>query len=158
VAAAEVVLVAVSGPAAVDMLTAAGSLDGRVVIDAANTMGSDRLSLRLLADTFPSAHWMHAFNTLQARVLAHQTHRQPRWALFLSGDETAEPPVAQLVRDAGFEPVDLGGVDDGTFQDPGGALWINTRAQPENRPTHAGSEAVITAANDSPPPGLRDGP
>jgi hypothetical protein len=29
--------------------------------------------------------------------------------LFLSGDETAKPLVAQLIADAGFEPADLGG-------------------------------------------------
>jgi predicted dinucleotide-binding enzyme len=49
VAAAEVVLVAIPGPAVVNALTAAGSLDGQVVIDAANTMGKDGLWLRQLA-------------------------------------------------------------------------------------------------------------
>jgi predicted dinucleotide-binding enzyme len=53
VAAAEVVLVAVPGPAIVAVLATAGSLDGRVVINAANPVGPDRLSLRQLADTFP---------------------------------------------------------------------------------------------------------
>jgi predicted dinucleotide-binding enzyme len=90
VAAAEVVLVAIPGPAVVDALTAAGSLDGQVVIDAANTMGKDRLSLRQLANTFPRARWVRACNTLQARVLANEHHRQPRWVLFLSGDEKGE--------------------------------------------------------------------
>jgi 8-hydroxy-5-deazaflavin:NADPH oxidoreductase len=39
VAGAEVVLVAVPGPAVTDTLQAAGSLDGRVMIDAANSFG-----------------------------------------------------------------------------------------------------------------------
>jgi hypothetical protein len=55
---------------------------------------------------------VRAFNTLQARVLADENHRLPRWVLFLSGDEQAKPAVAQLIADAGFEPVDLGGIDD----------------------------------------------
>jgi 8-hydroxy-5-deazaflavin:NADPH oxidoreductase len=126
VAAADVVLVAVPGPEVVDVLTAAGSLGGRVVIDAANMMGKDRLSLRQLAGMFPQARWVRAFNTLQARVLADENHRQPRWVLFLSGDETAKPAVAQLITDAGFEPADLGGVDDSQFQEPGSALWNTT--------------------------------
>ena len=117
---------AVRGPAVVDALTAAGGLDGRVVIDAANMMGTDRLSLRQLADAFPRARWVRAFNTLQARVLAGENHRQPRWVLFLSGDEKAKPTVARLIADAGFEPVDLGDIDDSQLQEPGSALWNTT--------------------------------
>jgi predicted dinucleotide-binding enzyme len=49
-----------------------------------------------------------AFNTLQARVLARQNHRRPRWVLFLSGDETAKPAVARLIQDAGPAPVGPG--------------------------------------------------
>jgi len=67
-----------------------------------------------------------ANGTLQACVLADENHRQPRWVLFLSGDQAAKPAVARLIGDAGFEPVDLGGIDDSTFQDPGSALWNTT--------------------------------
>jgi 8-hydroxy-5-deazaflavin:NADPH oxidoreductase len=126
VAAAEVVLVAVPGPVVVEVLSVAGNLDGKVVIDAANTIGQDGISLRQLAGTFPQGHWVRAFNTLQARVLADEHHRQPRWVLFLSGDQTAKPTVARLIADAGFEPVDLGGIDDSRHQDPGSALWNTT--------------------------------
>ena len=123
--AADVVLVAVPGPAVADVLTAAGSLDETVIIDAANMMGAGRLSLRQLADRFPGGRWVRAFNTLQARVLAEENHRQPRWVLFLSGDEAAKPAAAQLITDAGFEPAELGGIDDAQFQEPGSALWNN---------------------------------
>jgi len=100
-------------------------------------MGTGKLSLRLLADTFPQARWVRAFNTLQARVLADENHREPRWVLFLSGDDRAKPAVAQLIRDAGFEPVDLGGIDDSQLQDPGSALW-NTTLQAEEARALAG--------------------
>ncbi|MBV9208916.1 MAG: NAD(P)-binding domain-containing protein, partial [Actinobacteria bacterium] len=126
VAAGDVVLVAVPGPAVTGVLTAAGSLDGKVIIDAANMMGAGRLSLRQLAEAFPGGRWVRAFNTLQARVLAEENHRQPRWVLFLSGEETARLAVAQLIADAGFEPADLGGIDDSQFQEPGSALWNTT--------------------------------
>jgi 8-hydroxy-5-deazaflavin:NADPH oxidoreductase len=131
VAATDVVLVAVPGPAVTDVLTAAGRLDGKVIIDAANMMGTARLSLRQLSDAFPAARWTRAFNTLQARVLADQNHRLPRWVLFLSGDEHAKPAVTQLIADAGFEPVDLGGIDDSQLQEPGSALW-NTTLEPDD--------------------------
>ena len=42
---------------------------------------------------------------------------------FLSGDEQAKPAAVQLIRDAGFDPVDLGGIDDSQLQDPGSVLW-----------------------------------
>jgi predicted dinucleotide-binding enzyme len=61
-------------------------------------------------------------------------HRDPPWVLFLSGDNEAKPVVAQLIRDAGFDPVDLGGIDDSRLQDPGGALWIGTLTHDEAAP------------------------
>ena len=57
--------------------------------------------------------------------MADDNHRDPPWVMFLSGDEEAKPVVAQLIRDAGFDPVDLGGIDDSRLQDPGSALWLN---------------------------------
>jgi len=77
VAAADVVLVAVPGAAVTDVLQAAGPLDGRVMIDAANSFGQQQLTLRSLADTFPRARWVRAFNSLSASVMADGNHRKP---------------------------------------------------------------------------------
>src|SRR5260370_26373643 len=66
VAGAEVVLVAVPGPAMTDVLQAAGPLDGRVLIDAANSFGQQQVTLRSLAGAFPRARWVRAFNSLSA--------------------------------------------------------------------------------------------
>jgi len=137
VTAAEVVLVAVPGPAVTDVLQAAGPLDGRIVIDAANSFGRQQLSLRSLADAFPQARWVRAFNSLSVNVMADDNHREPPWVLFLSGDEEAKPAVAQLIRDAGFDPVDLGGIDDSQLQDPGSALWAYTLSRDEATTTPA---------------------
>ena len=125
VADAEVVLVAVPAPVVTDVLQAAGSLDGRTVIDAANSFGRQQVTLRSLADAFPRARWVRAFNSLSANIMADDNHREPPWVLFLSGDEEAKPVVAELIRDAGFDPVNLGGIDDSRLQDPGSALWIS---------------------------------
>ena len=105
VAAAEVVLVAVPALAVTDALQAAGPLDGRIVIDAANSLergvfGQQQLSLRSLADAFPRARWVRAFNSLNVNVMADDNHREPPWVMFLSGDKQAKPAVAQLIRDA----------------------------------------------------------
>jgi 8-hydroxy-5-deazaflavin:NADPH oxidoreductase len=148
VAAAEVVLVAVPGPAVTDVLQAAGPLDGRVVIDAANSFGQQQLSLRSLAGAFPRARWVRAFNSLPVDVMADDNHREPPWVMFLSGDEEAKPVVAQLIRDAGFDPVDLGGVDDSRLQDPGSALWTNTLTRDEATALVARIKSGDTAAAD----------
>jgi predicted dinucleotide-binding enzyme/3-methyladenine DNA glycosylase Tag len=153
VASAEVVLVAVPALAVTDALQAAGPLDGRVVIDAANSLergvfGQQQLSLRSLADAFPRARWARAFNSLNVNVMADDNHRAPPWALFLSGDEEAKPAVAQLIRDAGFDPVDLGGIDDSQLQDPGSALWTYTLTRDEATALVARIKSGDTAAAD----------
>jgi 8-hydroxy-5-deazaflavin:NADPH oxidoreductase len=143
-AAAEAVLVAVPALAVTDALQAAGPLDGRIVIDAANSLergvfGRQRLSLRSLADAFPQARWARAFNSLNVNVMADDNHREPRWVLFLSGDEQAKPVAARLIRDAGFDPVDLGGIDDSRLQDPGTALWTSPSPATRRRRWSRGS-------------------
>ena len=82
-------------------------------------LGQHQLSLWSLADALPQARWVRAFNSLSVNVMADDNHREPPWVLFLSGDEEVKPAAAQLIRDAGFDPVDLGGIDDSQLQDPG---------------------------------------
>jgi hypothetical protein len=153
VAGAEAVLVAVPALAVTDALQAAGPLDGRIVIDAANSLesgvfGQQQLSLRSLADSFPRARWVRAFNSLNVNVMADDNHRDPPWVLFLSGDEQAKPAAAQLIRDAGFDPVDLGGIDDSQLQDPGSALWTYPLTRDKATALAARIKSGDTAAAD----------
>jgi 3-methyladenine DNA glycosylase Tag len=131
-----------------DVLQAVGPLDGRVMIDAANSFGPRQVTLRSLADAFPRARWVRAFNSLSVSVMADDNHREPPWVLFLSGDEEAKPAVAQLIRDAGFDPVDLGGIDDSQLQDPGSALWTYTLTRDEATALVARIKSGDTAAAD----------
>jgi len=148
VAGAEVVLVAVPGSVVPDVLQAAGSLDGRIMIDAANSFGQQQVTLQSLADALPQARWVRAFNSLSANVMADDNHHTPPWVMFLSGDEKAKPVAAQLIRDAGFDPVDLGGIDDSRLQDPGGALWLNILTHDEATALVARVKSGDTAAAD----------
>jgi 8-hydroxy-5-deazaflavin:NADPH oxidoreductase len=148
VAGAEVVLVAVPGPAVIDALQAAGPLDGRVMIDAANSFGQAQVRLRSLADAFPQARWVRALNSLSASIMADDNHRKPPWVMFLSGDEEAKPAAAQLVRDAGFDPLDLGGIDDSRLQDADSPLWINILTHDEATALVARIKSGDTAAAD----------
>jgi predicted dinucleotide-binding enzyme/3-methyladenine DNA glycosylase Tag len=146
VAGADVVLVAVPGRAVTDVLHAAGPLDGRVMIDAANSFGQQQVTLRSLADAFPQARWVRAFNSLSANIMADDNHREPPWVMFLSGDEKAKPVVAQLIRDAGFDPFDLGGIDDSPLQDLGSALGLNILTHDEAASLIARVKSGDTAA------------
>ena len=71
--------------------------------DVTFTFEQQQLSLRSLADAFPRARWVRAFNSLSVNVMADDNHRKPPWVLFLSGDEEAKPVAAQLIRNAGFD-------------------------------------------------------
>jgi 8-hydroxy-5-deazaflavin:NADPH oxidoreductase len=148
VAAAEVVLVAVPGPAVTDVLQAAGPLDGRVMIDAANSFGQQQVTLRSLAGAFPRARWVRAFNSPSVSIMADDNHREPPWVMFLSGDQEAKPAVAQLIREAGFDPFDLGGIDDSQLQDPGSALWLTILTHDEATALVARIKSGDTAATD----------
>jgi 8-hydroxy-5-deazaflavin:NADPH oxidoreductase len=148
VAGADLVLVAVPGSAVTDALQAAGPLDGRIMLDAANSFGQQQLTLRSLADAFPRARWVRAFNSLSVNVMANDNHREPPWVLFLSGEKEAKPVVAQLIRDAGFDPVDLGGINDSQLQDPGSALWAYTLTRDEATALAARIKSGDAAAAD----------
>ena len=58
----------------------------------------------------PGARYTKSFNTLTAAFQAERAGREPRVVQWLCGDdEDAKAIVAGLIRDAGYEPVDLGG-------------------------------------------------
>jgi len=134
VAFGEVVLVALPAQAVIDVLAASGSLDGKVAIDAANGFGANATPFGALIERFGAARWVRAFNTLRAAVLADENHREPPYAMLLSGDdEEAKKTVAQLIRDSGFVPVDVGGSADVSLQDPGSPLWNNALTEAQAR-------------------------
>jgi predicted dinucleotide-binding enzyme len=61
----------------------------------------------------PGARYTKSFNTLTSAFQAQTAQRDPRVVQWLCGDdEQAKEVVAALIRDAGFEPVDLRGTAD----------------------------------------------
>jgi predicted dinucleotide-binding enzyme len=97
-------------------------LAGKVVLDACNAVAArDGDVVKLVqekgigvasAGFLPGAHVVRAFNTLGSRVLATEAHRSGEpIAIPIAGDDPAALQVASaLVRDAGFEPVVVGGL------------------------------------------------
>jgi predicted dinucleotide-binding enzyme len=116
VADADVVVVSVPWGVLPAALEAAGSLAGKVVVDTTNQFGAGPMpapgqtAAAFNAARMPGARYTKCFNTLTAAFQAETAHREPRVVQWLCGDdEDAKRVVAGLVRDAGYEPVDLGG-------------------------------------------------
>jgi predicted dinucleotide-binding enzyme len=127
-AAADIVVLAVMWPNVPQAVEGLG-WDGRIVIDPTNNFdGGDlggRTSSEVVAALVAPARVVKAANTLGAAVLASDPHQAGgRRALFLSGDEAgAKAEVVALFEDAGFSPIDLGGLrEGGQMQQVGGPL------------------------------------
>jgi predicted dinucleotide-binding enzyme len=100
-------------------------LDGKVVVDPTNPIGfedgqmirtlpEDRSSSSVVAGVLPAgAHYVKAFGSLGATQLADTANREPRVVLFYATDDDAAAATAQrLIRTAGFEPMNVGGLAD----------------------------------------------
>jgi predicted dinucleotide-binding enzyme len=97
-------------------LALAGTLAGKVVIDTTNQFGPGPMpapgqtAASFNAARMPGARYTKSFNTLTAAFQAEVAHRDPRVVQWICGDDAdARETTADLVRDAGYEPVDLGG-------------------------------------------------
>jgi predicted dinucleotide-binding enzyme len=119
-AAAEVVVLSVPWAVIDPALAAAGPLAGRIVIDTTNQFGPGGVlnlghtAARHNADRLPGARYTKCFNTLTAGFQAQTAGRRgdARVVQWLCGDDPeAKAIVGQLVEDAGYVPVDLGGID-----------------------------------------------
>lgn len=119
-ATAEVVVLSVPWGMIDTALAAAGPLVGKIVVDTTNQFGPGgaidlgHTAARHNADRLPGARYTKCFNTLTAGFQAQAAGRSgdARVVQWLCGDdEEAKAIVGQLVDDAGYVPVDLGGID-----------------------------------------------
>lgn len=112
-------------------------LVGKVVVDPSNPLGFDESGqmIRTLPDDQSAgsvvaallpgdAHFVKAFGTLGAEALASSANRDPLAVLFYAtDDDVAATAVERLIRAAGFEPVQVGGLAAaGRIEVPGGDL------------------------------------
>jgi 8-hydroxy-5-deazaflavin:NADPH oxidoreductase len=128
---AEVIFLAIPFPALQDFASAAGSLAGKLVIDATNAHGDigGRLSSDLVAEALPGAVVVKAFNQLSASILASDpsVHGGRRVMFVSSNDTAASAKVAELASGLGFSPIQLGRLDAGgrLLQFVGGPLVLH---------------------------------
>ncbi|AWN46543.1 NADP oxidoreductase [Methylobacterium terrae] len=120
----DAVLIAVPYKAYPELGTAYGaSLKGKVVLDAGNATKARDGELAAEAESagigatsakyLPGARLVRAFNAANYRLFAQNAHRSGApMAVPIAGDDKQAVAVAEgLVRDAGFEPVVVGGLD-----------------------------------------------
>ena len=129
-------------------------LGGKVVLDTGNAYAQrDRDIARdatlnpqgsagWAAAQFPKARWVKAFNTVYYKTLAKEANRQgDRVGIPLAGDDrNALEIAAQLVRDAGFEPVIVGGLARGKEFEPGAKVYNTGMSGPELKRAFANQE------------------
>jgi len=113
-------------------------LEDKVVVDPSNPLGFDengqmirtlpegQSSGSVVAALLPAgARYVKAFGTLGADALASAANREPQRAVlfYATDDDVATTTIERLIRAAGFEPLQAGGVADaGRIEMPGGDL------------------------------------
>jgi 8-hydroxy-5-deazaflavin:NADPH oxidoreductase len=126
---ADVVLVAVPGGAIAEALDKVTGLDGKTAIDATNLGGAERpAGFNSNAEYLKSktgGPTAKSFNLNFAAIYDRlgQTNTKPSnvW----TGDEEAREVVEQLNRDAGYEPVYAGGLENARMQEDSLALLFS---------------------------------
>jgi hypothetical protein len=119
-----------------DLLPQASAVAGTVVIDAMNALTDagepldlGKTSSVVVAEWFPDAVVVKAFNTMDPRILLDESRtsvpKERRFAVFLAGDNTrANARVTTLIEEAGFSPVDTGTLArGGRLQEPGSKIF-----------------------------------
>lgn len=115
----------------------ASLLTGKVVLDTGNAYAQRDGDLARQATShaqgsagwaaamFPRAHWVKAFNSVYFKTLLSEAHRDAdRIGIPLaSDDKSALETAAQLVRDAGFDPVIVGPLVRGKEFEPGTRVY-----------------------------------
>jgi predicted dinucleotide-binding enzyme len=111
---AEAVLVAVPGGEIADALTKVTGLDGKIAIDATNAFGGRNEQFESLAHEVKSivgGPVAKSFNTNFAALYDQIDEQRARPSNLFAADEEAREVTEQLIRDAGFDPVYVGGLD-----------------------------------------------
>jgi 8-hydroxy-5-deazaflavin:NADPH oxidoreductase len=124
IARADVVLLAMPGAAVPQLLAEHGpALDGRVVIDATNDLGGERLHhADAYAEHAAGARFVRAFNTLGFEMFAQPQVGGEVADLFWCGPEDAG--VERLIADLGLRPVRVGDIDAIDVVDGVCRLWL----------------------------------
>ncbi|PYS49239.1 MAG: hypothetical protein DMG13_23915 [Acidobacteria bacterium] len=131
---ADVLLLAVPWEEIKDALSAAGALNGKTLISCVNPFGPRGLEVGLstsaaeeISRLASDATVVEAFNTTFAGILHSRAHlfgsNMP--TVFYCGDDRdAKRTAAELIRDAGLQPVDAGALENARYIEPLAMLMV----------------------------------
>jgi hypothetical protein len=118
---ADAVLIAVPGGAIEEALGKVQGLEGKTAIDATNLFGTDRpagfASNAEFVKSRTNGPTAKSFNTNYAALYDQVGEAGSKPANLWSGDEEARDVVEQLIADAGYEPVNAGGLENARLQE-----------------------------------------
>ena len=147
---ADAVLLAVHWSRVDDVLKQAGDLSGKVVVSCSLPMMPDDSGLAIghttsgaeeLARKMPQARIVSAFNTLPSEVFfsvfAGDAGEAKPCVAYCSDDERAKKVAAQLITDAGFEPIDAGPLRISRYTEPFALLMGQLAYEGERGPAVA---------------------
>lgn len=128
---ADAVLLAVHWTRVDDVLTQAGTLSGKVLLTCSLPMSKDDSHIVIghttsgaeaLAAKVSKAHVVSAFSTAPSEVLFPVFERRgkgsPPDLIYCGDDERAKSTVARLIRDVGFNPVNMGPLSTARYLEP----------------------------------------
>ncbi|MEM1261737.1 MAG: NADPH-dependent F420 reductase [Pseudomonadota bacterium] len=135
VAAADLVIVAVPYHALAETIAAAGSLEGKTVVDVTNALAptddglmhlsSDTSSAEELQNLAPNAMLVKAFNTVGFHIIANPALAGGPVTVMLAGDDAdAKRSIAEFVGTLGFEAADVGPLRHARYLEGMSALYL----------------------------------
>jgi len=127
----DVLLLAVHWSRFEDVLRRAGDVSDRIIVSCSLPMNADDTALVVahissgaeeLARMVPKARIVSAFNTVPSEVLfgVYEARRKATrpGLVYCGDDESAKDRAAELIRDAGFDPVDAGPLRIARYTEP----------------------------------------
>jgi predicted dinucleotide-binding enzyme len=124
---AEVILVAVPSGSIAEALATVSGADGKITIDATNAFsGRDEAfdSLAHQVKSIVGGPTAKAFNLNFAALFDEVANQRVPPSQFLAADDEAREVTEQLIRDAGYDPLFVGGLEHARALEDHLALWM----------------------------------
>lgn len=135
VASAEVIALTVPWGSAQEAINSAGNLSGKILLDCTNPLKPDLSGLTYgfttsageqVANWAKGARVVKIFNTTGAANMANPVYKEGATVMLYCGDDAAaKKTAAQLAADLGFDPYDLGPLQEARLLEPFALTWIH---------------------------------
>ena len=123
----EAILLNIPWQGAINLLEAAGNLQGKILIDCTNPIKTNYSGLEIghttsaaekIAGNFPEAQVVKAYSTLPPGYLERKPKHMPHFLFHCGNEPLAKKIVARLIADSGFIPLDIGSLEMARYVEP----------------------------------------